>query len=110
MATFERLFMPIQVGPLRLVNRIVRTPMHSNLAGVNGEVSQQLLDMYENSAKHGVGLIIVEAAEVDGRHWAHNALRIDHEKLEPGLRRLVEIIRDNNVPVVIRYRYGSVTD
>jgi len=105
MTTFRSLLRPIQVGPLQMANRLVRTPMHSNLAGVNGEVSQQLLDMYEHSARQGVGLIIIEATEVDGRHWAHNALRIDDEKFEPGLRRLVEIIHDNDVPAVIQLRH-----
>lgn len=96
------------VGPLRLANRMVRTPMHSNLAGVNGEVSQQLLDMYEMCAKQGVGLIVVEATEVDGRHWVPNALRIDHRGCEPGLRRLVETIHDNDVPTVIQLRHYGI--
>jgi 2,4-dienoyl-CoA reductase-like NADH-dependent reductase (Old Yellow Enzyme family)/thioredoxin reductase len=109
MVSFRRLLTPIQVGPLYLANRMVRTPMQSNLAGVNGEVSQQLLDMYEHCARQGVGLIIVESTEVDGRHWPHNALRIDHERFEPGLRRLVEIIHDNDVPVIVQLRhYGML--
>lgn len=61
MKQFEGLFQPIQVGPLRLANRMVRAPMHCNLAGILGEATEPLIDMYRHCAAQGIGMIVVES-------------------------------------------------
>ena len=92
----EMLLSPIQIGPVRLKNRIIRSPMWSRTSGVEGEVTQQLLDMYEAAAKGGSAMIVVEAIGVDGRYvWPESQLRIDDAVFMPGLRRLVEVIHRN---------------
>lgn len=92
----ERLLEPIQIGPLRLKNRIVRSPMWSRTHSSSGEVTRQLLDMYEAAAKGGLAMIIVEAMAVDGRYmWPESQLRIDGVRFLSGLRRLVDIIHLN---------------
>ena len=92
----ERLVQPLQIGPVRLKNRMVRSPMWSRTSSVEGEVTQQCLDMYESAAKGGVGMVVVEAIGVDGRYvWREPQLRIDDAKFMPGLRRLVDIIHLN---------------
>ncbi len=90
---------------MELNNRMVRGPMHSNLCLQTGEVSQQVIDMYDNSAKNGPGLIVVEATAVDGRHLGKAELRIDNKSFEPGLHRLVEAVHMRGVPVVIQLRH-----
>jgi 2,4-dienoyl-CoA reductase-like NADH-dependent reductase (Old Yellow Enzyme family)/NADPH-dependent 2,4-dienoyl-CoA reductase/sulfur reductase-like enzyme len=92
----ETLLQPLQIGSLRLKNRMIRSPMWSRTSSVEGEVTQQLLDMYEASAKGGPAMIVVEAIGVDGRYvWPESQLRIDDAKFMPGLRRLVDIIHRN---------------
>ncbi len=88
---------PIKIGSVLLKNRMVRSPMWSRMSNINGEVTQQLLGMYENAAKGGPAMIIVEATAVDGRYtWTEPQLRIDHRRFMPGLRRLVEAIHLND--------------
>ena len=99
---------PIQVGPLLLSNRMVRAPMHSGLCWESGEVSQQLIDIYENWARNGVSLIAVEETAVDGRHLGKTELRIDEQIFEPGLHRLVEVAHVNGVPIVIQLCHRGV--
>ena len=108
MNQFEWLLKPIQVGPLRLANRMVRAPMHSNLAGIHGEVTETLIDMYCYCAMNGVGMIVVESTEVDGRHAKTSVLRIDDDRFKPGMRRLVESIHDNGVPVALQLRHSGL--
>ena len=60
----EMLFQPLQIGPVRLKNRMIRSPMWSRTSSVEGEVTQQCLDMYEAAAKGGVAMIVVEAIGV----------------------------------------------
>jgi 2,4-dienoyl-CoA reductase-like NADH-dependent reductase (Old Yellow Enzyme family)/NADPH-dependent 2,4-dienoyl-CoA reductase/sulfur reductase-like enzyme len=92
----EMLLQPIQIGPVRLKNRMVRSPMWSRTSSVEGEVTQQLLDMYETAAKGGPAMIVVEAIGVDARYvWPESQLRLDDAKFMPGLRRLVDIIHRN---------------
>lgn len=105
---FKWLVQPIRVGPLLLSNRMVRGPVHSNLCLETGEVSQQLIDMYEFSARNGPSLIVIEATAVDGRHTGKAELRIDDRRFEPGLHRLVEAIHVNGVPVVIQLRHQGM--
>lgn len=58
------LFEPITVGSLELRNRIVMPPMDCNYAGPSGEVTEKVIAHYEQRAKGGVGLIVVEATAV----------------------------------------------
>jgi 2,4-dienoyl-CoA reductase-like NADH-dependent reductase (Old Yellow Enzyme family) len=92
----DMLLQPIKIGPLLLKNRMVRSPMWSRTSNVEGEVTEQLLGMYESAAKGGVSMIIVEAVAVAARYaWPESQPRIDDVKFMPGLRRLVEIIHLN---------------
>jgi 2,4-dienoyl-CoA reductase-like NADH-dependent reductase (Old Yellow Enzyme family)/thioredoxin reductase len=95
---FKMLLKPIKVGSLQLSNRIVRGPILSRTSSVDGEVTQQLIDMYENAAKGGPAMIIIEATAISGRFgWKESHLRIDDPKYISGLRRVVEAIHLNGV-------------
>jgi 2,4-dienoyl-CoA reductase-like NADH-dependent reductase (Old Yellow Enzyme family)/NADPH-dependent 2,4-dienoyl-CoA reductase/sulfur reductase-like enzyme len=77
---------------------MVRSPMWSRTSSVDGEVTQQLLDLYEESARGGPSMIITEAVGVAEPYlWPETQLRIDDVKFMPGLRRLVETIHLNGV-------------
>jgi 2,4-dienoyl-CoA reductase-like NADH-dependent reductase (Old Yellow Enzyme family) len=57
---FQKFFEHGFIGRFEIENRIVMAPISTNLASVEGEVTQQLIDHYSRIAKGGVGLIIVE--------------------------------------------------
>ena len=65
---FEMLLQPIEVGALRLKNRMGRSPMLSGMASADGEVTEQLIDHYVSAAKGGSAMIIVEVTAVDWRY------------------------------------------
>jgi 2,4-dienoyl-CoA reductase (NADPH2) len=52
------------IGQLELKNKIVMAPMGSNFAGEDGHTTEQLESYYEERAKGGVGLIILETSAV----------------------------------------------
>ena len=62
---FTRLFEPVSIGQMGITNRLVMPPMGTNYATEDGYVTKRLLDYYEERAKGGVGLIIVEVACID---------------------------------------------
>lgn len=94
----KMLLQPIQVGSLRLANRMVRSPMMSGYVSANGEVTEQLLDHYAHAAKGGPAMIIVEITAIaDHYAFPEGQLRIDDARFMRGLHRLVEAIHLNGV-------------
>ena len=62
MSRFEALFRPFRIGKVELKNRIVMLPMGNKLHGSTGEVTQRLIEYYQERAKGGVGLITVQSS------------------------------------------------
>lgn len=94
---YPHLFQPGHIGKVEIRNRLVMAPMATNYAGENGEVTDRMIRYYAERAKGGVGLIIVENAQVDypgGKNIVRQH-RIDDDKFVPGLRLLAEAIHDH---------------
>jgi len=110
---FPKLFEHSFINCLEIENRIVMAPISTNLASVEGEVTQQLIDHYSRIAKGGVGLIIVENMCVhfpEGRHGTTQP-RIDTDQFIPGLHRLVQAIQQYGVKVGVELAHpGGVAD
>ena len=62
---YIRLFTPGYIGNMWVKNRIVRSPMLTNIALSDGAVSQRHIDHYTEFARGGVGMVIVEYCYVD---------------------------------------------
>jgi 2,4-dienoyl-CoA reductase-like NADH-dependent reductase (Old Yellow Enzyme family)/thioredoxin reductase len=97
------LFSPLSIGRLRLRNRIVMPPMGNRYPTFGGKVTDRLIRYYVERAQGGVGLIIVQFANVtlEGRS-SHYPLGIWHDDQIPGLRRLAQAIHEAGVPVAIQ--------
>lgn len=95
MVSLLSLFEPIQIGPLRLKNRIVRASMCTNFANADGSVNQRILDFYEGMAAGGPGLVMVEMCYVDdiGSKCEYNDIGIYHDSLIAGLSDLAQVIK-----------------
>jgi len=61
---FKNLFSSVNVGTLKLKNRVVMAPMDPGLTNADGSVSERLIDYYEERAKGGVGMIITQFTAV----------------------------------------------
>ena len=62
---YTHIFEPLTIKHMTLKNRIVMTPMGTNYGEQNGEMSFLHINYYEQRAKGGTGLLIVENASVD---------------------------------------------
>ena len=104
MNPFPLLFQPTRIGPMRLRNRIVMAALGTNLADVNGAVSERQIDWYAERARGGAGLIIVENTSVDdrfGRGLAHQ-IRLTDPKFIPGLAELAETVQSAGAKIAIQ--------
>lgn len=102
------LFDPIEINNLRLKNRIVMPPMETSRAGLDGSVTQEVIDHYVRRARGGVGLIIIEHTFVmpNGR-LSPRQLGLYDDRLIPGFRLLADAIHEQNVPCVIQLNHAG---
>lgn len=87
------LFSPGRIGPVETRNRIVRAGTSETMAGPKGEMTAQLLALYEELARSGVGLLFTGHLFVEERgRYAVNQTGIHDDVLLPGLRRLTDAV------------------
>jgi 2,4-dienoyl-CoA reductase-like NADH-dependent reductase (Old Yellow Enzyme family)/thioredoxin reductase len=106
---YERLFSPGRIGTLQLKNRVYYPPMGTNVC-VGGEVTDRFLAYHEARARGGVGLDIVENANIDtaGAPGLPFGLNIDDDKYIPGLRKLVQVIHKHGAKAALQIYHGSI--
>ena len=91
-AQSSRLFSPIQVGPLSLTARTWVPAMVPWRATVDGFVSDNVLAWYERFARGRPAAIVVEATGIRDIP-SGPLLRIGDDRFLPGLRKLVDVVR-----------------
>jgi len=87
------LFQPIRIGPLQLENRTWVPAMVPWRATDDGFVTQDNLDWYRRFAAGQPGALVVEATGVRDIP-SGPLLRIGHDRFLPGLKKLVETVRE----------------
>lgn len=100
---------PFKLAGLTLPNRVVMAPMSTQLANADGTVSDLQMAFYEERARGGTGMIIVEFCSVHaptGRS-EHRQLLLDHERYIEGHRRLVEKIRAAGAVACVQLQHGG---
>ena len=106
---FIKLFEPFRIKKLSLKNRIVMPPMASRLALPDGTVSESLINYYEERAKGGVGLIIVEYSYIDDKasKALPGQLGVYDEKLIPLLNELAERIKEHGAKAALQINHAG---
>jgi 2,4-dienoyl-CoA reductase-like NADH-dependent reductase (Old Yellow Enzyme family) len=87
------LYQPINVGPLTLTSRTWVPAMVPWRATEDGFVTQDNLDWYRRFAEGRPGALVVEATGVRDIP-SGPLLRIGHDRFLPGLKQLVQTVRD----------------
>lgn len=86
-----KLFEPFQLGSMKLKNRVVHTPLVTNLATEDGFVTEDLIERYSRIARGGVSWIIIEDVVVTPRKSPFN-LRISDDVFIEGLKKLTDTV------------------
>jgi 2,4-dienoyl-CoA reductase-like NADH-dependent reductase (Old Yellow Enzyme family)/thioredoxin reductase len=107
-ATLPALFQPLQVGPMRVANRVVMAPMERNFAHPDGRVSDRTVAHYRLRAEGGAGWIDVESTFVHptGRGRTHQ-LGIHHDGAIEGFQRLVGAVHDAGAKIGIELHHAG---
>lgn len=100
---FPHLFSPIDLGPLRVKNRIVMAPMGTRLPSSMGMVNAEVINYYLARARGGVGLIVFQYTSVtpDGAVSPRTPMIYDDRFLPP-LRQLTEEVHEAGAKIGIQ--------
>ena len=96
---------------MTIKNRIVMMPMGTNYGEQNGEMSFLHINYYEQRAKGGTGLIIVENASIDSPQGSNGTtqLRIDHDNYLPRLFKFCENIHRYGTKIAIQINHAGAS-
>lgn len=95
MTELNWLFNRINIGPLTVKNRITEAPMCTHYAASDGTVNEKILNHYEERARGGAGLIMVEFSYIDeeASKCDFHQLGVYDDSLLRGLAELAETIK-----------------
>lgn len=106
---FPKLLAPGQIGGMKTRNRIVMSPMATNFAAADGQVTDLLIDHYEQRARGGVGLVITEGTCIEyprGKGWA-NEMSVDDDRFASGLKRLTDAIHKHGGKIALQLHHAG---
>ncbi len=97
------LYQPMKVGPLQLKNRMVFVPFETNYATEDSYPTERHVSFYERIAAGGVGLIIMEAVNVNPKMIATKyGMGLTDDRYIENFRNMVEQIHLQRIPVVLQ--------
>lgn len=102
MKSMKKLFSPIKIRNIEVKNRIVMSPMETNMVDLDGLITELLINYYEARAKGGVGLIISEVVTVDevARFSSRKNLAAWDDKFIPGWRNAAKTVHAHGAKLV----------
>ncbi|SRR6056297_3124606 len=102
------LFDTTQIKGLTLDNRIVRAATWERMANEDGSVTQELIDLYAELAKGGVGLIITGYAFImDNEQPNPKMMGMSNDSFIPGYKQLVDTVHQYNTGIIMQLAYGG---
>jgi 2,4-dienoyl-CoA reductase (NADPH2) len=107
--SFRHLLATGSIGSLELRNRIVMSPMGSNLAESDGHLGERIKRYYEERARGGVGLIIVGVGAIAYPAGACNPhqVAISDDVYLPGLADLADRVHRNGAKLAIQLQHAG---
>lgn len=108
----KTIFDEYKIKNLKIKNRVVLPPLvRFSMVGTDGFVTEDLIQWYEDVAKGGAGLIIVEASCVceNGKLRA-NQIGLWDDKFIPGLKKISDICKKYDTPCIIQIHHAGFNE
>jgi 2-enoate reductase len=112
MLKYPELFKPFKIGKVELINRIVMSPMMvGGWLDVNGNITDEVIDYYEERARGGVGLIYTGAFPLNSGIEKANAIFVSPfdqpEVFMTQLKKVVDRVHLYNTKLFIQMTVGN---
>lgn len=107
--TYSALMSPGDIGGLRFRNRILMTPMGTNLAQADGHCGERIQAYYEARAAGGAGGVIVGVAAIAWPDGAcnPNQVAISDDAFLPGLSALASRVKQHGCRAAIQLQHAG---
>lgn len=93
---------------MKLKNRLVRSATWEGMADDKGHIPKELLAIYEELAKGGVGMIITGFTSVyDNDHLFGGMVRLSNDELIDEHKKLVEIVHKEDCRILVQLALGE---
>lgn len=108
---YKNLLSPLTIKHMTLRNRVMMCPMGTNYGEQNGQMSFLHMNYYEERAKGGAGLLMVENASVYSPQGSNGTsqLRIDHDSYIPRLYKLCERVHQQGACIGIQINHAGAS-
>ena len=105
----ETLLSPARIGSMELRNRIIMTPMGSNLAQADGHCGDRIQAYYEARARGGAGMIIVGVGAIAWPDGAcnPNQVALSSDDFLPGLTALASRVKQHGCRAGIQLQHAG---
>ncbi|WP_371364600.1 NADH oxidase [Sporomusa rhizae] len=104
----KNLFDQTSLSKLLMKNRFIRSATCENLAGEEGHITPQLLAMYEDLAKSGVGTIITGSAYISNlENMVPGVMAIHDDSFINEYKQLTKTVHRYGVNLILQIVYGG---
>ena len=105
--TARTLATPFTVNTVEIPNRLVMTPMGSDLANPDGTVGPRLLKYWLERAEGGCGLLISEITRINDEHGpgTPNQLSVTRDELVPQLAEAIEAVHARGTKIFLQLQH-----
>ena len=100
---------PASIGNLELRNRMIMAAMGSNFASEDGHTTDQLIAYYEERARGGIGLIILETSAITWPAGASmpNMIGFSKDEFIPSLQSLTQRIHQHGSKIAAQLNHSG---
>ncbi len=107
--SYKHLLSSGHIGPLELRNRIIMTPMGTNLSQPDGHCGERIQAYYEARARGGAGMLIVGVASIAWPSGAcnPNQVAISSDEFLPGLSELARRIKQHGCRAAVQLQHAG---
>ncbi len=104
----KQIFEPVKLNHMELKNRLVRSATWEGIANLDGSVTEEAYEIYEELAKGGVGAIITGFTSVSLHdYYFDGMMRLCDDALIPQYRKLTELIHAEGIPAITQLALGG---
>ena len=106
---YSHLMSSLTIKNMTLRNRVMMTPMGTNLANPDGSISEEHKRYYKLRAKGGTGLIVVENVCVSFPMGSNGTsqLRLDHDSYIPHMYELTEMVHSWGAKIAVQINHAG---
>jgi 2,4-dienoyl-CoA reductase-like NADH-dependent reductase (Old Yellow Enzyme family)/NADPH-dependent 2,4-dienoyl-CoA reductase/sulfur reductase-like enzyme len=107
--SYPKLLAPGKIADMKLKNRILLAAMGSNFAKEDGSCGERIQAYYEERARGGTGLLVMETAAVawPAGSTMPNTVGFSEDRFIPGLSQLTERVHRHGAKIAAQLNHGG---